>query len=244
MNTKKVGIVVLLIVALAIFAGVVGAQQPGGEPGGRGEGRRGGRGGERILLTVVAEQTGLTAQEIITQVRDGATLAEVITANGGDVEAVTAAVVEALTTEINEAVAAGRITQAQADERLATLEADVTAALNGERDDFGRGPGGRGWRGVERGILNLAAEQTGLTREEIVTQLRGGATLATILTENGVEVDAFVDAVIEQAEAQLAEAVTAGRITQEQADERLAALREGLEERINTPLTGEREDSI
>ena len=42
----------------------------------------------------------------------------------------------------------GRITQAQADERLATLTDDITKIVNGEGRGFGRGRGpGRGGEG-------------------------------------------------------------------------------------------------
>jgi hypothetical protein len=80
----------------------------------------------------------------------------------------------------------------------------------------------------------LAAEQTGLSPREIAAQLRSGTTLGELLTANGVDVNAFIDDVVEQADARLDQAVANGRITQERADEMLANLREHLTQRLNS----------
>lgn len=47
------------------------------------------------VFTLVSEQTGLSPEEIRAQMADGATLAEIIKDNGGDVEAVRASLIEA-----------------------------------------------------------------------------------------------------------------------------------------------------
>jgi len=231
MNAKKLTPLVFVLAIMALFAGAVSAQEAPNTPPGNGDrqGQHQRRGHE--LITVVAEQTGLTEQDILTQVRDGATLAEIITANGGDVDAVIAAVVEEATTRINTAVSESRITQERADEMLANLQENVTSAINGEFQ-VGRG-GGRGGRDGMWAVLDLVVEQTGLTREEVRTQLQAGATVAEILTANDVDVAAFIDSAIALAETQTSEAVAAGRITQEQADARLAQLRERLTDFIN-----------
>ena len=81
----------------------------------------------------------------------------------------------------------------------------------------------------------LLLSKRGLTAEEIIEQVREGATLADVLTSNGGSVDAVVDAVLAEAEAFMSEAVAEERITQEQMDERLA----GLSDIINSALNGE-----
>lgn len=185
------------------------------------------RNGERGLLESVADATGLSAREIMPLLRDGMTLAEVITANGGEIDAVIADAVADATARINNAVENGRLTQEQADELIANLETLFTNSI----DETLRGHFVETRVGVN--VLRLAAEQTGLTPREITRQLRGGATLAELLTEHGVEVNAFIDDVVAQAETRLARAVENGRITQERADEMLANLREELSERLN-----------
>jgi polyhydroxyalkanoate synthesis regulator phasin len=93
---------------------------------------RGGRFGdrERVVLDAITEATGLAPQQIAQQVRDGATLAEIISANGGDVDAIIDLAVQTATERINQAVANGRITQDEANELLTNLDSTITELFN------------------------------------------------------------------------------------------------------------------
>lgn len=73
------------------------------------------------------------------------------------------------------------------------------------------------------------AEAAGVTVEELQAAKSEGSTLAEIAGEN---LDGVVDLFVERSTARINGAVEAGRITQEQADERL----DGLEDRIATRL--------
>jgi hypothetical protein len=182
---------------------------------------------EQILVNVTADATGLRPVQILQQLRNGSTLADIITANGGSVDDVITAAVTAATERINDAVANNNMTQEQADELMASLPDVYTAAVNGE---LGR-PGLELMAGI--GVIRLAADQTGLQPREIMQELNAGKSLADVLTEHSVDVNTFVDTAVGQAEERLNQAVANGRITQEQADERLTQLRENLTERIN-----------
>lgn len=83
-------------------------------------------------LDTVTEVIGIDADELAAQLRDGATIAEVAEANGVDPQAVIDAMVADATDAIQAAVDAGRIDQAEADERLAELEERITDMVNGE----------------------------------------------------------------------------------------------------------------
>lgn len=63
--------------------GLVGAQEPEDNP-------RGEHPFLRMLVQLVADETGLLPIEIVEQTRDGKTLTEIITENGGSVENVQA----------------------------------------------------------------------------------------------------------------------------------------------------------
>ena len=94
--------------------------------------------------------------------------------------------------------------------------------------------------GPDGGILSNAirdtfVEQTELELEEVMEQLRDGASLVDILANAGVDVDAFVAAVVERAEAEINAAVADGRITQEQADRLL----ENVEAEVRQALNAE-----
>jgi len=103
---------------------------------------------------VVAEALGMEVTELRDARRDGATIAELAAERGVSVEEIVDAIVAEMTEHLSAAVESGRITQEQADARLATAEERATALVNGELRDglrFGHRPGrggmGRGWGG-------------------------------------------------------------------------------------------------
>jgi hypothetical protein len=129
---------------------------------------------------------------------------------------------EVIANALAELVEDGTITQEQADQVAETLDEQLPARGPG-------GLGGPGHHGVVRS-LDTAAEELGLTREELHEQLRSGATLAEIAEEQGVDIDDLVTALVAAAEEDLAAAVEAGRLDQERADE----IAGDLEDRIRT----------
>jgi Spy/CpxP family protein refolding chaperone len=112
------------------------------------------------------------------------------------------------------------ITQGQADA--------VEAALDEARPE--RGPGRRG-----HFRLTAAAEALDMTEAELHAALEEGQTLAEVAEANDVEVEDLIDALVAAQQEHLAEAVEAGRLTQEEADEILA----GAEERVTALVNGE-----
>lgn len=243
MNVKKALIFVIAAI-MVLSAGVVGAQDVAGQETDprhppRPQVQRPAARMLRELVNIIAEETGLEPQEIVQQMRAGMTPAAIITANGGDVDAVVTEAVAIVTERVNQALEGGTITQERADNLLANLEERITQALNGElrirapqnRPQLPRRqrPRQQALRHVGRAVV----EQTGLTPAEIREQLQSGDSLADILTENGVSVDAFAGEVLTPLETRLEQAVERGRITQEQADERLQNARERLSELLN-----------
>ena len=169
----------------------------------RGPGRRGG-----IDLEVAAETLGLTTEELRTQLRDGKSLAQVAEAEGVDKQELIDALVAAGEERLEEA-------KASLPERVA--EAVESTHTPGEHGP-GRGPGIRGAR------IEAAAEVLGVSEDDLRTALRDGTTLAEVAEEKGVDVQDVIDALVADAKTRIAEAVTDGKITQEQADERLESL--------------------
>jgi len=121
----------------------------------------------------------------------------------------------------------GSITEEQADEVASTLSEAGPGWHGG-------GHHGGGWRG-----LDTAAETLGMTEDELRTALQAeDATLAEVAEEQGVEVDALVDALVTAQQEGIARAVEEGGMPQEVADERLA----GLEEKVTEWVNSTRED--
>jgi uncharacterized caspase-like protein len=129
--------------------------------------------------------------------------------------------VDRITEALSGLVSDGSITQEQADEVASTLEE--------------AGIGGHGMHRDGGPVLSAAATALGMTEDELRTALEvDGTTLADVAEEQGVEVDALVDALVAVQQERIAAAVEDGRLTQEQADERLADLEERVTERVNS----------
>jgi hypothetical protein len=121
---------------------------PGGKDGhdggpNRGPNGRGAPGGDRVggpeLMDATAKALGLTSEELRTQVQSGKTITEIATAKKVDVKTVQAAVLAAYKTQLEAAVKAGKLTQAQADERLKAAQANPNFGLESGRGGPGRG---------------------------------------------------------------------------------------------------------
>lgn len=108
------------------------------------------------------------------------------------------------------------------------------AIAQGDKDEGA----GIGQIRIARILLRTAAVEIGLTRRELLKELRqdGGRSIADVANEHGVSPDSIVDAFMNKASERLAQSVTKGRLTQAEADQRLAALREQVVEAINKPL--------
>jgi hypothetical protein len=128
---------------------VNGTGGPGGfGPGGHGPG---GGAGHSDEFDAAASYLGLTAADLLTKVQAGQTLAQIAGATSGKtVAGLVAALVTAEKTELDAAVTAGRITQAQEDAILPTLTATFTAFVNGTGGPHGPGGPGGGHFGRHR----------------------------------------------------------------------------------------------
>ena len=100
-------------------------------------GHRGGPGHGFGHLDAAASYLGLTEAELRTQLESGKTMADVAKAQGKTVEGLVAALVADEKKELDEAVAAGRLTQAQADAMLADAKSRFTDMVNGTFPDHG-----------------------------------------------------------------------------------------------------------
>lgn len=232
----------LLIVLLLSFAGVAAAQDGrGGRFGGDGERSSLGRfqfgnvfDGE--LQALIEEATGLTSAEIRQQLGDGTSLNDLIVANDGDPNAVFADIVAIMSTQIDEAVAEGTITEEQAERVRSGLGDRVSARLANE---FEGRPGDRGPRGDRldfefvRELMTVIEEATGLSPMELREQAQGDTTLADVIVANGATVEGVVADAVAVIEAAVNEAVADGTITdQERVDQFLADLPANLTQRL------------
>jgi polyhydroxyalkanoate synthesis regulator phasin len=118
----------------------------------------------------------------------------------------------------------GVITEAQADA--------VAEALEEARPQRGL----RGFRGIGPATEELA-ETLSLTVEGLRDALREGSSLADLASEQGIAVDTIVDQLVAQAQERLDAAVADGRLTADEAAERLENIEAKITEMVNGELT-------
>lgn len=131
-------------------------------------------------------------------------------------------------------VADGTITQEQADKVVEALRAAGPAGRGGPGSHGHEGgPGRHGRPGRPGEGVDAAATALGITAEELRTALRSGSTIAQVAESEGVELQTVIDAMVAEVSEKLDEAVADGRLTREQADERLQRATEHIGDRVN-----------
>jgi hypothetical protein len=189
-------------------------------------------GGPGEDIDAAATYLGTTTSDLLTQLQAGKTLSQIA---GSKTSGLIAALVAQEKQEIADAVTAGKLTQAQADQIATMLTQRVTDLVNGVRPSGGPGPGfGRGpgfGPGPGHGDdLDAAATYLGTTTSDLLTQLQAGKTLAAIA---GTKASGLVAALVAHEKTELTVAVTAGRLTQAQADQIVPTLTQHFTDLVN-----------
>jgi len=137
----------------------------------------------------------------------------------------TAAVKDVRLEIVDERLAAGEITE----EEAAAIRERV------ESGEAGLHPGGPGPRHCRVGghLVALTARVLGIEAQDVMVGLQQGKSFVEIAEENGMGAAEYKAALIGAVEAKLAELVEQGRITEEQAREKLARFTEYLDKIIN-----------
>jgi len=156
---------------------------------------------------------------------------------GISVEEYDVAVGQAREQVLDKAVEEGDLTQEQADRIRERADGGLGAGMMG-RGMMGRGMMGRGMMGEmmddsEDSLIAVAADKLGMTVDELKTQLKDGKTVADLAKEKGVDLQTIVDAFMAARQETLNQAVTDGKMTQEQADKMLENMREMIEDHLN-----------
>ena len=165
----------------------------------KGRGQMGDRGGFRGGNVIKETATILGVEESVVQeaLKADKTLEAFAIEKGLTKEDYLAKLVAAETTAINAQVTAGKLTQAQADERIAALSDQLTKQIEakGFKGGFPGGPGGKGGPGgFGGGFGNPEVITTilGITQEELRTELESGKSIVDIATVKGISEDDLI----------------------------------------------------
>jgi hypothetical protein len=135
----------------------------------------------------------------------------------------------AMIDRISQEVASGRITQAQASK--------LEQRINQGKLPLGFGGERRGLRrGLLRGELKAASSYLGLSDQQLVTQLRGGKTLAQVAQAQSKTTAGLEQALMTPIKARLDKAAARGRLTSAQETKLLSRVQTRIDKRVNRPF--------
>ena len=134
-----------------------------------------------------------------------------------------------MTDELKKLVDAGTINQSQSDAIAAALAAAQPP----------RGPGGPGGPGFGHGPhelgddLDIAAKAIGISTADLQTALQSGQSLAAVAKAHNVDPQKVIDALVADEQAELADQVKNGTLTQAQADQMKNDITPRVTDRVN-----------
>lgn len=188
--------------------------------------------GAAALLAVAGGGAAIAATQLSPTQENQTVLNDAANELGVTPSALAEALKNALEKRIDSAVAAGRITEAQANEMKQRID-------SGEFPFPGPAPGMFFHHELFRGF-DAAAAYLGLSEEDVHAQLETGKSLADVARDQGKSVDGLVDALAAEAEKHLDEEVADGDLTEAQAEQMLSHLKDG----IRAMVTGERPNPL
>ncbi len=166
-------------------------------------------------------------------------------------EALRSALGAAQDSQLDQAVKDGKLTQEQADAIKAHRKQEGTVLGGPGIGGPHGGPGGPGGPGFGRGgpglrfkigpggALDAAASALGLKREDLISKLRDGKSIADVAKDQNKSVDDVKKAITDGVTKELDQAVTDKKLTGDQRDKILKELSEHLDDLVNrTPPAG------
>jgi len=189
-------------------------------------------------LGPLGEFLGLTPDEMQAAREEGKTVADLAEEQGIDLDDL---ISELITTQppsieqrIAKAVENGALTQQEADEKLAQLREGLAERFS-TLPDRSQKPGGQA-RPQGRMALGALGDILDIEPRELLAALQDGQTAAELIEAQGLDVDEVIAELSEPVIERLNQAVQDEKLTQEEADDKLATFQEKLEARLTTPM--------
>ena len=181
-------------------------------------------------LAEAAKALGMTEAELKTELEAGKSVADVAKAKNIDLDEVIAKLTAAFKAHLDEEVASGKHTQAEADAKLAKFKTRVTKMVNTaglpQR-------GGKGGHGPQKFATATLATTLKLTETELQTELKSGKTIKQIADAQNVDIADVKATLTSDFKAHLDEEVASGEHTQAEADAKLAEFTTRLDDMVN-----------
>ncbi len=137
---------------------------------------------------------------------------------------------------VDDAVASGKMTSAQGDALKQQIDSGQLTPFDIGIPGMGMGMNGHHRMGAD---MDVIASTLGITTDQLQSDLSSGTTIADEITNHGKTVDDVVNAVVAQEKTEMGQAVTDGKMTQDQETQRLDTLRQQLTDAINNNTFGQ-----
>jgi hypothetical protein len=191
--------------------------------------------GAALALSVIAVGGAVGANQLTPKEESEAVINDAAEQLGVEPNELSNALKEALKNRVDDAVEDGRLTKQEGERMKERIDANEVPFLGPV--PFG-GPGFRKHDGPHlfHTKLEAAADYLGMSQSRLFEALEDGKTLAQIARDRDKSVDGLVDALVEDAEQRLDDAVEDGRLTEAEKNEMLAGLRERTRDMVNGRL--------
>jgi polyhydroxyalkanoate synthesis regulator phasin len=211
-----------------------GQNFPGGPRRGPGGPGRPGFGFFGAELGAAATALNITPQQLMTEIQ-GKSLADVAQAHNVPLANVTNAMKDAAHKRIDAQVTAGHLTADQANQAKTRVDQMIDTMATRVMPQFPaggpRGFGGPGFAGP-RGDLSTAATFLGITPQQLMTELNGKS-LADVAAAHGKSAADLANALKKAANDRIDAAVTAGKLTADQATQAKTKVDQAIDQQMN-----------
>ncbi|HJV44852.1 MAG TPA: hypothetical protein VJ824_03905 [Bacillota bacterium] len=181
------------------------------------------------------------SQTLHNELKAGKSLADIAATNGVSEQSVIDYFVKKSTDRIQKDVQAGKITQEQADKRIAQLPKRMQKFVEHKGGSLGGHHGHH--KGHPSGSMKVVAEALGLSQDDLKTQLKSGKSIAELAAEQGKDTQQIIDLMVKQATQKIDQAVQEGKLTQEKADQIKAKLPERMKKMVERKGYGSKKQS-
>ena len=182
----------------------------------------------------IIKQSGLSKDVFKTGFQNGQSINDILTANHKDPKTVEDAVLVDVNARIQDALKAGKITDAQA-QKLTEKAGPTLDKLFAAQPKHKPGDGATKVREFGKHELDTVAKIIGIDTQTLVQDLKGGQTIAQLA---GAQTPTVINALTADATAALDKALADGKITQAQHDKMLANVPTRVANFVNNPHTG------
>lgn len=217
-------VIVLAVAALAVGGTALAAGSPAAKERPRAAKLAGGG-----LLKAAADYVGLELRALKAELRQGRSLAQVATARGKSVDGLEQALLTAFRAKVQAAQSAGKIDATRAQRMLERAPARIERLVNATRPAKARPAKVR----LAKGLLAVAADYLGLTRQQLAAELKQGRSLAQVATARGKSVDGLETALFNAFKAKVDAAVAAGKLDATRAQRLLERAPARIERLVN-----------